>query len=82
MSTLPTPTPIPAPASVPKASEIGEHLELAARGVVTLKGLDDARWEPLLIGVTQRGVVTPADKRAATALRKQLTAELKTARWS
>jgi len=73
MSTLQTPTP-----HIPDASEIGEHLELAARGIVTLKGLDDARWEPILIGVTKRGVVTPADKRAATALRKLIAQELET----
>lgn len=70
MSTLQTPTP-----RIPDASEIGMHLERAAAGIVTLDGLDDARWEPLLIGVTKRGVVTPADKRAATALRKLLAEE-------
>jgi len=72
MSTLQTPVP-----PIPAASEIGMHLERAAQGIVTLEGLDDARWEPLLIGVTKRGVVTPADKRAATALRKLIAAERK-----
>lgn len=71
MSTLQTPTP-----QLPDASEIAEHLDLAARGIVTLDGLDDARWETLLIAVTKRGVVTPADKRAAKALRKLLAEEL------
>ena len=70
MSTLRTPTP-----RIPDADEIVEHLELAARGIVTLAGLDDARWEPLLMGVTKRGVVTPADRRAATALRAKLAEE-------
>jgi len=71
MSTLQTPIP-----PLPDASEIAEHLDLAAQGIITLEGLDDARWEPLLIAVTKRGVVTPADRRAAKALRKQIAAEL------
>lgn len=70
MSTLQTPTP-----RIPRAAEIDQHLVLAAQGIVTLDGLDDDRWEPLLLGVLKRGVVTPADKRAAKALRKQLAEE-------
>jgi hypothetical protein len=74
MSTLQTPTP-----RIPRAAEIDKHLVLAAQGIVTLDGLDDDRWEALLIGVLKRGVVTPADRRAAKALRKLITDELKAA---
>ncbi len=77
MSTLQTPTP-----RIPNAHELSEHLARAADGIVTLDGLDDARWEPLLIGVTKRGVVTPADRRAAKALRKLIADECKAARAS
>lgn len=60
---------------LPTADELEQHLELAAHGIVTPGGLTDARWEPVLMGVARRGVVTPADHRAAARLLAELAAE-------
>ena len=57
--------------------EVEHKLELAARGVVPA-GLD-ARWEPILLGVACRGVVTAADRRAAQALLAALAREAEAA---
>ncbi|QNO37524.1 hypothetical protein H4J02_00250 [Protaetiibacter sp. SSC-01] len=49
---------------------VEEHLALAAQGVVR-PGLDE-RWEPILLNVARRGVVTAADRRAARRLLEEL----------
>ncbi|MCS0500760.1 hypothetical protein [Protaetiibacter mangrovi] len=62
-------------APLPTADEIEHHLELAARGIVLADGLVDERWEPVLMGVARRGVVTAADHRAVARLLAALDAE-------
>jgi hypothetical protein len=59
----------------PTAAEIEPHLELAARGVAP-SYLADVRWEPLILAVARRGVVTAGDRRAATRLLAELEAEI------
>lgn len=49
---------------------VEEHLALAAKGVVR-PGVDE-RWAPILLAVARRGVVTPADRRAARRLLDEL----------
>jgi len=60
---------------LPTAAEIERHLELAARGVAP-SHLADVRWEPLILAVARRGVVTAGDRRAASRLLAELEAEL------
>jgi hypothetical protein len=59
---------------LPTAAEIEQHLELAAHGVAPTH-LADERWEPLVLAVARRGVVTAADRRAAARLLAELDAE-------
>ena len=60
---------------LPTAAEIEQHLELAALGVAPAH-LADERWEPLILAVARRGVVTANDRRAASHLLTELEAEL------
>ncbi len=53
--------------------DVEENLILAARGVVCPE--TDANWEPILLDVVRRGVVTAADRRAARRLLEELGAE-------
>ncbi|MFT4028577.1 MAG: hypothetical protein QM675_01775 [Protaetiibacter sp.] len=49
---------------------VEERLALAVVGVVRPE--IDERWEPLLLDVARRGVVTAADRRAAHRLLEEL----------
>ncbi len=60
---------------LPTAAELDEHLELAAHGVAPTH-LADERWEPIILDVARRGVVTAGDRRAAARLLAELEAEL------
>jgi len=59
---------------LPTSAEIEHYLELAARGVAPTH-LADPRWEPIILDVARRGVVTPADRRAVAQLLAVLQAE-------
>ncbi|TXK18838.1 hypothetical protein [Homoserinibacter sp. GY 40078] len=52
---------------LPDRDELDELLQLATRGIVRTD-LHDHRWDALIVGVTRRGVVTAADRRAAETL--------------
>jgi hypothetical protein len=60
---------------LPTAAEIEQHLELAALGVAPAHLADD-RWEPLILAVARRGVVTADDRRAAGRLLAELESEI------
>ena len=59
---------------LPTAAEVEQHLELAALGVAP-SHLADERWEPLILAVARRGVVTTDDRRAAARLLTDLALE-------
>ena len=54
-------------------ASVEERLRLAAQGVVRPE--TDERWEPILLAVVRRGVVTAADRRAARRLLEELETE-------
>ncbi len=60
------------PERTPLPEHVEEHLTLAAQGVV--RHDTDERWEPILLNVVRRGVVTSADRRAARRLLEELGA--------